>query len=69
MIRVIASKKALRLAVDRNRAKRRLRSVLDKLLPGWRQNVKLDGRLYANRETLSLPFATLCTQVKHALSL
>jgi ribonuclease P protein component len=67
MLHIIAPKKVFKRAVDRNKAKRRVRAALNQLKPDWR--AALAGKLYTTREMLDLPFPELQAKIKHALSL
>ena len=61
MLHLIASKKSLRLAVDRNRVRRRVRAALDQIRPDWR--IKLKGKIFIAPEMLTSPFPELKTRV------
>jgi len=61
MLHLIASKKSLRLAVDRNRVRRRVRAALDQIRPDWR--IKLKGKIFITPEMLTSPFPELKTRV------
>ncbi len=67
MLKIIAPKRKLRRAVDRNRARRRVRAALDRLRPGWR--LSLTGVVMVDQLTLTLPFSQLRDKIKHGLSL
>ena len=61
MLKLVLPKRQLKRAVDRNRARRRVRAALDQIEPGWRQG--LTGIIYLNQEALTLPFPELRTKV------
>ncbi len=69
MLVIIASKRNLKRAVDRNLARRRIRAVLDELKPGWRSaSRRIQGKIYASPEMMTLPFLELKQQIRFLLT-
>jgi ribonuclease P protein component len=66
MLVIIASKRNLKRAVDRNLTRRRIRAVLNELKPDWRRT--LQGKIYASLEMMTLPFPELKRQIRFLLT-
>jgi ribonuclease P protein component len=61
MLHLIAPKKDFRLAVSRNRIRRRVRAALDQIRPNWR--AKLEGKVFVTPEMLALPLPELKAKI------
>lgn len=62
MIAIVVSKRQLKRAVDRNLTRRRIRAVLDEMVPDWRQ--KLRGKIFAQPTMMALPWPELKRQIE-----
>lgn len=61
MIDLVVAKKQLSRAVDRNLVRRRIRAVLQEINPGWR---KLEGKIFARPEMMTMPLPELKRQIE-----